>query len=227
MKKFLFTSVLVLVLSICSSQHLSQIRFAQGSTFTSIAFMTDQGVLIRMTDDGKILEWGIEVKSPRYDFYAPQLQPFSGRIDYYGSEGDSVSKGKVKSIGTCSISYYGPFETADRIGKVKSIGTLLFDYFPLYETATLKGKMKSAGSVLFTYYNAFENESYKGKLKSVGNNSITYHSSFDDKLVRGKIKSVGSFNFNWYTSLDAQGMGGGLKSGNYRQVINGITYILN
>jgi hypothetical protein len=228
MKKLLFAFAACFVF-LCNAdgQQLSQIRFSQGATLSSIAFMTDQGVLIRLSDEGKILEWGIEVKSPRYEFYAPQLQPFTGRIDYYGAEADSISRGRVKSIGTCSITYYGAYEPAEKAGKVRTIGTLMFDYFPQYESATLKGKLKTAGSTGFNYYGPFENEAYKGKLKAVGTNTITYHSSFDDKLIKGKIKSIGTQTFVWYTSLEPGGMGGGLKSGQYRQPVGSVTYILN
>lgn len=227
MQKFLVATSLFFLAFIADAQQLSQLRLSQGSTLNFIGFMTDQGVLIRMSDDGRILEYGMEVKSPRYDFYAPQLQPFTGRIDYYGAEADSLSKGKIKSIGTCAITYYGPLETEERRGKVRTLGTLLFDYFPQYEHVSLKGKMKSAGSVIFSFYGPFENEAYRGKLKSIGNNTLTYHSSFDDKMVRGKIKSAGSTNFTWNTSLDPGNIGGTLKNGNYRQTVAGVTYILN
>jgi hypothetical protein len=59
----------------------------------------------------------------------------------------------------------------------------------------------------------------------VGNTSITYYSSFDDKLIKGKVKRIGPVSYQWYTSLDLYG-GGGLKSGNYRQNIAGVVYVV-
>ncbi|MEI9810119.1 MAG: hypothetical protein WDO16_20865 [Bacteroidota bacterium] len=85
MKKFLFLAPLFLLVICANAQQLSQVTFAKGAAVSSIAFLTDQGVLIRMTEEGKIIEWGTEVKAFRYDVYAPALQPFAGRVDYYGA----------------------------------------------------------------------------------------------------------------------------------------------
>lgn len=226
MKKFL-SIVLLLFITICMyGQQLSQVSFAKGANLSSIAFKTDQGALIRISEQGIIMEWGTEVKAINYELYAPKLQPFPGRVDYYGQEADSLSKGKVKNIGTCTITYYGPHETAEKAGKIKTIGSLSLDYFSPYENAALKGKIKQAGTIAFDYYGIYENESVRGKLKTVGTSAIIYHSSFDDKAIRGKVKSIGTVTYAWYTSLDPGKIGGVLKSGAYRQNINGITYII-
>jgi hypothetical protein len=208
------------------SQQLSQVTFSGGSSLAYISFLTDQNVLIRISDEGKVLEWGIEMMSNRYNYYAPKLQPFMGRIEYYGPEADSAFRGKVKSIGTCSFTYFYSYETDNKAGKLRSIGTVFLDYYSNFDDKVLRGKLKLAGSNPVTYYTSFENEAYRGKIKSIGNTLITYYSNFDDKQIRGKIKNIGSVPFDWYTSFDV-GRGGGLKSGNYRQNINGITFILN
>jgi hypothetical protein len=226
MKKLLLLFALLLLTVCMHAQQLSQIVFSKGADFSSFGFLTDQAALIRLSEDGKIIEWGKEVKALNYDVYAPQLQPFPGRVDYYGSEADSVSRGKVKNIGTCVITYYGAYETPEKVGKIKSIGSLSLDYFSQYENTGLKGKIKQAGTLMLDYYGAYENEMIRGKLKTVGNNSIVYHTSFDDKFIRGKIKSVGGVSYNWYTSLDPGGAGGALKSPSYRQNINGVIYII-
>lgn len=224
----LIYSVLLFLLSASGiyAQELSQITFSGGADLTYFSFQTEQGVLIRVTVDGKLVEWGMEVKALNGNYYHPQLQPFQGRVVYYGAEGDSVSKGKVKMIGTCAISYYGPFENDTHIGKVKTIGTMVLDYFSQFENKVMKGKLKSAGSQFLDYYSAFENESYRGKLKSVGSSRITYYSVFDDRMNKGKIKSIGPFTYTWYSAYDRKDMAGGLKSGINRQRINGITYLL-
>lgn len=226
MKKFLLITPLFFLVVCVYSQQLTQVVFSRGADLSSIGFLTDQSALIRLSVDGKIIEWGKEVKALNYDVYAPQLQPFPGRVDYYGAEGDSVSRGKIKNIGTCIITYYGPYETAEKIGKIKSIGALSLDYFSQYENAGLKGKIKQAGSLALDYYGAYENDMIKGKLKLVGSNSIAYYSSFDDKFIRGKVKSIGGVSYTWYTSLDPGGAGGALKSPSYRQNINGVIYIV-
>src|SRR5687768_29246 len=226
MKKLFTTISFSLLVSCIYSQQLRQISFAGGSALSSISFLTDQDVLIRVSEDGKLLEWGIEWKAIQGNYYAPKLQPFPGRVDHYGAEADSSSMGKVKSIGTCMLTYYGLYEPEEKKGKLKSIGSLLLDYYGPYDNAALKGKLRFVGNQALEYYSSTENEAFRGKLKAIGNTVITYYSTFDDKLIRGKVKSIGSISYNWYTSLDRIEVRGALKSGLYRQKVNGVTYIL-
>jgi hypothetical protein len=209
-----------------NSQQLGQVTFNRGSQFSYFSFLTDQGILIRVSDDGKILEWGIEVLADHYDFYAQKLQPFMGRIEYYGPKDDSLFRGRVKSIGTCFITYYDTFQVKSKIGKLKSIGRTQIDYFEDYEDKMLKGKIKTAGVLSIDYYRSYENESLRGKPKSIGSTPITYYTIFDDKVNAGKLKRIGSATFSWYSLGDRTDMRGALKSNNYRQVVSGITYIL-
>ena len=224
-KSLLGLGLVVAVLS-SRAQELSQVTFSSGATLTYFSFGTDQGVLIRVSEDGRLLEWGTEVRALRADFYAPKLQPFAGGVMYYGPEGDSVSKGKVKMIGSTTITYYGPFEDETHIGKVKTIGRLMIDYYSKYDMKELRGKIKTLGGQQLTYYSPWENESYRGKLKAIGSSQITYYSNFDDRLNAGKIKSIGGTRYSWYSSFDNRNMSGGLKEGQYREMINGVTYIL-
>ena len=226
LRKSLLGLVLMLILNSSRSQELSQVTFSSGATLTYFTLSTDQGVLIRVAEDGRLLEWGTEVKAIRADFYAPKLQPFAGGVMYYGPEADSVSKGKVKMIGSTTITYYGPFEDETHKGKVKSVGRMIFEYYSKYDTKELRGKLKSMGSYQLTYFSPWENESYRGKLKSIGSSQITYYSNFDDRMNAGKIKSIGGVKYSWYSSFDNRNMSGGLKEGQYRQMINGVTYIL-
>ena len=226
MKK-LFSAILFLLFAVYAyTQQLSQVTFSRGATLSYFTFVTDQDVLIRVSDDGKLLEWGSEIRSERnYNYYAPKLQPFMGRVDYYGTEADTIFRGKVKSIGTCMLTYYGAYEKDEKPGKLKSIGIVGLDYYTRFENAAFKGKLRFAGDLVLEYYPSIENEAFRGKLKSVGNTRIVYHSTFDDKLIQGKVKSIGTVVYNWGTSLDAR-FKGSLKTGLYRQHINGVTYIL-
>jgi|SRR5688572_8084802 len=228
MRKLVFTLSFLVFCSFSWSQQLSQITFSGASTLSYFTFITDQSVLIRVSPDGQLMEWGSEMRSERSsEYYAPNLQPFMGRVDYYGPETvDSVYRGKVKSIGTCAITYYGSLDKDEKPGKLKSIGRVVVDYYTQFENAAFKGKIKFAGTTILQYYPSLENEAFRGKLKSVGNTAIKYHSTFDDKLIQGKIKSIGSVMYNWGTSLEANGKKGALKSGSYRQNINGITFNL-
>jgi hypothetical protein len=228
MRKFFLAIPFILAGLYAHSQKLSQVTFSGATTLSYFSFLTDQDVYIRISPEGNLMEYGMEFKSERNNnYYAPKLQPFMGRIDYYGPETvDSAYRGKVKSIGTCVLTYFGSYEKDDKPGKVKSIGLLRLDYYTQFENAAFKGKLRFAGTTVLEYYPSLENEALRGKLKSVSNTLIKYHSTFDDKLIQGKVKSIGSVAYNWGTSLDPQGQKGALKSGSYRAIINGVTYIL-
>jgi len=209
------------------SQRLNQVAFSQGSGFLWFSLLTNQSVLIRISDDGKILESGMEERS-RYnkDYFTEKLQPFLGKIDYYGKESDSAFTGKIKNIGTCFFTYYPSNDYPERIGKIKSAGNLFFDYYRKYEDVLIGGKIKNIGSNTIAYFTSFDDEVLKGKLKLVGQTPITYYSSFDDVSIKGKLKSIGAYRYTWYTSYDRKEFNGALKSGSRRQIVNGITYIL-
>jgi len=227
MNKLLFVVLLFLLCYCASAQQLSQITFSNASTLSWFTVTTDQSILIRLSDEGNILEYGTELMSERStNYYAPKLQPYMGRVDKFGNEADTAFRGKIKNIGNCYLTYYGAYEVEEKRGKLKSIGRINLDYFTKFESPTLKGKLKTAGSYNLDYYAMTESEGVRGKLKTVGVTRIVYNSIFDDKMVQGKVKSIGSISYNWGTSLDPKGYGGVLKSGNYRQNIDGITYIL-
>ncbi|NOT50685.1 MAG: hypothetical protein HOP10_05365 [Chitinophagaceae bacterium] len=226
MKRLLIIACLFVVAVTSNAQQLSQVTFNNGAALSYFSLLTDQGVYIRISETGKALEWGTELMSNRGNIYAPRLQPFMGRVEYYGAEADSAVKGKVKSIGTTSLTYYGASETESKAGKLKTVGTLIIDYYSTYDNAILKGKIRSIGNYNIDYYSSFDEESLRGKLKTVNNTPVTYYSSFDDKLIRGQIKSIGSYTYTWYTSLDLNAAKGALKTGQYRQQIGSITYIL-
>lgn len=226
MKKIATTFFVLLVVACSYSQQLSQVTFSNGSTLSYYSFLVDNDVLIRVSEDGKILEWGEEVLSDRlYNYYAPKLQPYMGRVEYYGAESDSIFKGKVKSIGTAYITYYNSYETAEKAGKLKSIGSLTLDYYSNYEEKMLRGKLKMIGDLSLDHYSSIENESCRGKLRSIGNTQIAYYSVFDDKAIAGKLKSIGGNSILWYGTFDRPQLKGALKS-NYRQIVGSITYIL-
>lgn len=226
MRRSLTAIALSLLFHTAFSQKLSQVTLSGGTTLSYFSFLTDQGILLRVTDEGKLLEWGTELLSDRGNYYDPKLQPYLGRIEYYGQEADSAFRGKVRSIGTCNFTYYGHLDEVTRIGKLKSIGTLLLDYYSNFDNVAYKGKLRFIGSAIIEYYSSVDDEAYRGKLKSIGGSPVTWYSTFDDKLLKGKLKRIGSVPFEWYSSFDRTELRGSLKSGLYRQTIGGVTYIL-
>lgn len=209
------------------SQELAQIKFESGSNFSGFSLITDGNLLIRFSTTGNIIDWGTEEQSFRNpSYFSPKLLPYSGRVDYYGKEADSAFIGKIKSIGSCQFSYFGTFEDKSKRGRLKSAGRLIFDYYSDFDLKELQGKIKMMGSQLLTYFPSYSDMAYGGKLKSVGNTSVSYYSSFDDKAIKGKIKSIGGIQYAWYTSYDVNYGPGSLKNAQYRQLIAGITYIV-
>ncbi len=227
MRTFFATFIFLLLSTCIHSQQLSQVTFSDASHLSYFSFLVDQTVLIRVTDEGKILEWGTEMQSVRSaNYYAPKLQAYIGRVEYYDQDADSAFRGKVKSIGTCNITYYAHYDEATKVGKIKSLGTFQMDYYSNFDNAAFKGKLRFAGTLVLEYYSSLSDEAYKGKLKTVGSTPITYYSTFDDKLIKGKIKSIGTVSYTWYTSFDRSELRGALKTGAYRLPVGSVTYIL-
>lgn len=227
MKKLFSSLFVILLFFVANAQQLSQVTFTGASSLAYFTVKTTQDVLLRISQDGRLQEWGTEEQSQRYPgFYNPKLLPYAGRVEYYGPEADSASRGKVKNIGICTFTWYAYTEDKHRAGKLKTIGSLTLDYYNDFSNAMQSGKLKSIGNNTIDFYTSFDNESFRGKLKTAGPTTISYYSSSDDKLIKGKIKSIGSFNYTWYTSFDRSEYRGSLKSGNIRQLVNGVTYIL-
>ena len=206
------------------SQKLSQVSFLDGSTLSHFTIKTDQDVLIRIGADGQIMEYGYEVMSYRGDYYAPQLQPFMGRVEYYGKESDPFFEGKLKSVGTAYFTYFGPHEEEPKRGKLKSIGRIDFDYYSRFDEKSLQGKLKMIGFHPLDFYKSYENEAVRGKLKSIGNHAITYYTTLDGRYNVGKLKTIGTVQYHWFNEMDMQR--GGLKTYNYRANVGGITMVL-
>ncbi len=209
------------------AQGLYQVSFNRDGSLAYLSLLSDREVLMRISAEGQLMEWGMEVQSIySREYYAPKLQPYMGRVEYYGPEADSVQRGKIRSIGTAYFTYYGMSDTEEKRGKIRSIGSNIFDYFGDYDNKALRGKLKYIGSTPLDFYLASENEAIAGKLRSVGNTTIQYYSSFDDRMIRGKLKSIGYERYTWYTSTDRPGFGGMLKTGRLRQQIGSVTYII-
>ena len=227
MKKIFSIAVISFLFSICHGQRLAQITLTNSGTADIITFITNDAILINITKDGKIIDWGIESTRMRYNNYPGKLDQYMGRVEYYPADGNEDLKGKVRYIGITAVTYFLASEGEQFKGKVKSIGSVFFDYYDAYNDAALKGKIKNAGTYPFNYYTTFDNEAYRGKLKIAGTSVFTYYDSFEDKAYKGKIKSIDSQRFTYYSSFDRQEYRGTMKGGNQMQyMISGIKYLL-
>lgn len=227
MKKVLFIAVIMLMAITAFSQKLTQVIISNYNSSVTLTFLVDETVLVNITTDGKIIEWGTESIFWRGMYnYPPKLDKYMGREEYYPATDSTSPRGKIKYIGRTGITYYTAAENEKWAGKIKTIGPILFDYYLPYEDKALSGNIKNAGSTSFTYFSYFDNTAYKGKLRSVGTTSITYYSSFDDKAFRGKIKSIDRQQLVYYSSYDRREYSGSLKSGYTSFLFNGIKYFI-
>jgi len=227
MKKISLIILLFFVFYTSYSQQLLQVGFNQSFDLAWFSIVTNQSILVRISGDGTIIEAGTE-ESALYNknYFAQNLRPYQGSIAYYDGRSDSASGGKIKNIGTCYFTYYPANDYPERAGKIKSAGSLFFDYYRHYEDVLIAGRIKNIGSNTIAYFASLDNDGLQGKLKTVGNTPIAYYSSFDDPLLRGKLKSIGSYHFEWNLVFTGRETIANLKSGYQRQLINGVTYVL-
>lgn len=188
---------------------------------------TSDKVLIALSKDGNIVEYGTEFPKEFYGYYPGKLQQYMGRVDYYKSTDNEAFRGKIRYIGLTQVTYYGTYDEESLRGKVKSIGTVQFDYYASYDDASVKGNFKSIGNTSITWLPSYENDAIRGRLKTIGNTRFDWYTSFDDKALSGKVKQIDQYPFTYYTSFENNnGQKGQLKSGFFQKYINGINYYL-
>ncbi len=225
MAKLYFGLILTFFFTPASAQNLAQITIGSRGNQDIITFLVDEAVVVNITKDGKITDWGIERTYQRTGIY-PILEKYMGKEEYYPSTDNEAYRGKVKYIGRTLFTYYTSNDNEALKGKVKTIGTNILDYYRDYDDAAFKGNLKNAGPVTFTYYSSFDDESYKGKIKSVGSIALAYYGSIDDKAYRGKIKNVDRNLFTYYSSYDRKEYSGMMKTGSSIISSGGLKFII-
>lgn len=227
MKKFLLLALIVTSTCYSFAQKLDFIvlgGYGATQTFYYSPGTADK-VVIALTKDGNISEYGTEFPKEFYGYYPGKLQKYMGRVEYYAQTENEAYRGKVRYIGLTQVTYYGSYDDEALRGKVKSIGTTQFDYYASYDDASVKGNFKTIGSTSFTWCPSYENEAIRGRIKSIGNTRFEWYTSFDDKALSGKVKQIDQYTFTYYTSFENNnGQKGMLKSGFYSKYINGVNY---
>lgn len=223
--KLFHCTVFTFLLAPAFAQSLAQITIDNRGGQDIITFVVDVNVVVNMTKDGKIINWGLEYIDPRLGML-PRLEKYMGKEEYYPASDNEAYSGKIQYIGRTRITYYTSNDDAALKGKVRSIGNNVLDYYRDYDDASFKGFLKNAGQLSFTYYSSFEDKSYKGKIKSAGRISLSYYGSVDDKAYRGKIKNIDRNIFTYYSSYDQIGYGGIMKTGNQVVSSGGIKFII-
>lgn len=224
MKYFIFILFFAVTTITSFAQRISKVTITNAGITESLSIGLDENVVLNVTPNGDLLNYGIEYISERISNYT-RVENYIGRTEMYSAYGDKAFQGKIKYLGKTSITYYASYEDAMLSGKIKSIGNLNFTYYMPYEDEILRGKIKSIGSNAIAFFNSFDNVTLKGKLRSVSATQLNYYSSFDDKAFQGKIKSIGSVSFTYYSSFETQ-YAGAMKTGSMQQNVNGINYCI-
>lgn len=207
------------------AQNLAQITIDNRGNNDIITFLVDGSIVVNISKDGKIIDWGTEYTSRVTGIY-PRLEKYMGREEYYPDADNEAYRGKVKYIGRTLFTYYTSADNEALKGKVKSIGPNILDYYRDYDDVAFRGNLKSAGPVTFTYYSSFEDQAYKGKIKSAGSTRLAYYGSVDDKAYRGKVKNVDRNLFTYYSSYDRKEYSGMMKTGSQVLSSGGLKFII-
>ncbi len=225
MVKLYFVLIFIGVFTPAFAQKLAQITIDNRGNKDVITFLVDETVVLNITKDGKIIDWGTEYTTPQTGLY-PKLEKYMGREDYYTADDNEAYSGNIKYIGRTLITYYTSDDNAILKGKVKTIGNVFLDYYGPYDNEAFRGNLKSEGSVSFTYYSSFDDEFYRGKIKSVGSTMLTYYGSIDDVAYRGKIKNIDRTLFTYYSSYERKEYSGMMKPGPQTVSSGGVQFIV-
>ncbi len=226
MKRLTFFIFFSLLLLPAISQRLAMVTIDNRGNADMISFLIDETVLLNITKDGYIKDWGIENTTIRNNIYPGRLDKYMGKEEFYPPSENEAYRGKVKYIGRTLISYYTASDGEALKGKVKTVGNSFFNYYTDYDDAAFKGNLKTAGSTNFTYYSSFDNQSYKGKIKAVGGVTLQYYGTIDDKAFQGKIKNIDRNTYTYYSSYDRREYQGMRKTGSQSVASGGIKFFI-
>jgi hypothetical protein len=209
-----------------AQQRIHAIKLSSGGEVEKFVIEIGESVILNLSKSGELLDWGVDPYIGYGENYQNRMEPYTGKVMYYGPNDDSAYRGKIRYIGRTMITYYASFEYENLRGKIKSIGNLGFDYYMHYDDEAYRGAIKTIGRQQVAWYSSFDNKGSKGKLKSIGNTPLTYYSSFDDKAFQGKVKSIDRNVFTYYSSFDRNEYRGGYKTGNPISIVNGIKFTI-
>ena len=138
MKKLLFNIALLLPVVVASGQNLSQVTISNTGSDIIYTFVVDGNVQINVSKDGKIIEWGTALEYWRMGYYPGKLQPYIGRVEYYGPADNVAFSGKPKYIGSAAITYFSAYENENFAGKVKQLVQQLWIIIPILKMRPIK-----------------------------------------------------------------------------------------
>lgn len=224
MKKICVALLMMITVQV-SAQRISKITMSETGNIEMYAIELDENVIINISEDGSVGEYGIDIYKGRTDRMIERLEPYTGRVDYYREADNEAYRGKIRSIGLKQFTYYASFDEELLRGKLKSIGTMQIEYYGRFDDEKLRGKIKRFGSTEVQYYTSFD-IAFAGKIKSIGGINFVYYANTEDVDIRGKVKSIAHVQFNYYTSFERKELRGNMKRGSRLQYINNIKFFI-
>ena len=102
------------------SQRLNKITISGNGSNSVYSFLLNENVILNVSQDGAIVEWGVDKYAGRpTDYIQRKLEAYGGRVEYYNQKDDSAYRGKIKFIGSIQIKYFASYDKADLVGKIK------------------------------------------------------------------------------------------------------------
>ena len=83
MKRISVFLLSVLIYGVTGAQSLRYVIFAGGADLTSLSYITDQKIIIKISPDGRVLEYGNELEPGRFYSQPGRLQQYMGRVEFY------------------------------------------------------------------------------------------------------------------------------------------------
>src|SRR6476661_7849296 len=106
MKKVFLVAFATMLVAQAISQSLSKIILTETGNLTAISFDLAENVVVNVSQEGSLGDWGIDLYKGRYEMNRPKLDPYTGRVEYYTENDNEAFRGKIKYIGKTLITYY-------------------------------------------------------------------------------------------------------------------------
>src|SRR4029079_6789867 len=120
MTKLYIAILLTMSFHLAFAQRLAKITIDNRGNSDIISFLVDETVIVNLSKDGKIIDWGIENNTARANIYPGRLDKYMGKEEYFPTTDNEAYAGKIKYIGRTAITYYTSSDGESLKGKVKT-----------------------------------------------------------------------------------------------------------
>lgn len=131
MKKFLFTIAVLLACMNVFSQRINKITLTDNGNANIITYALDEDVVLNISKEGNLVDWGVDRYAGRIDFMQRKLDPYTGRVEYYTENDNEAFRGKIKYIGKTLVTYFASFDNSVLVGRIKASETSNLNIIPI------------------------------------------------------------------------------------------------